>query len=52
MRYDKNYAYFSQHDEWYTFVKGVGYVPTDKAPAEAVKAIEEYNSYTFGTKAS
>lgn len=47
MRYDKNYAYFRPHEEWYTLVKGIGYVPTEKAPPEAVKAMEEYNSYTF-----
>lgn len=47
MRYDPNYAYFRPHPEWYTVVAGVGYVPTDKAPAEAIKAMKEYNSYTF-----
>ena len=52
MRYDKNYAYFRPHFDWYTFVKGVGYVPTDKAPKEAVEAMKEYNSYTFTKKAS
>jgi hypothetical protein len=50
MRYDKNYAYFRPHTEWYNFVVGVGYVPTDEAPPEAVKAMEEYNSYSFGVK--
>lgn len=47
MRYDKNYAYFRPHFDWYTVIKGVGYVPTDKAPPEAVEAMREYNSYTF-----
>ena len=47
MRYDKNFAYFKPHHEWYTFAKEKGYMPTDKAPKEAVKAMEEYNSYTF-----
>lgn len=50
MRYDENYAFFVSHYDWYTVEEGVGYVPTDKAPAEAVKAMEAYNSYTFGTK--
>lgn len=50
MRYDKNYAYFRPHTEWYNFVVGVGYVPTDEAPPEAVTAMQEYNSYKFGTK--
>ncbi len=47
MRYDKNYAFFAPHHDWYTIVIGVGYVPTEKAPPEAVKAIEDFNSYTF-----
>ena len=50
MRYDKNYAYFRPHFDWYTFVKGVGYVPTDKAPEKAVKAMEEFNSYRYKNK--
>ena len=49
MKYDKNFAYFVDHFDWYTVKKGVGYVPTEKAPPEAVKAMREYNSYTFGT---
>lgn len=52
MRYDRNFAVFAGHSDWYTFVKGVGYVPTDKAPEEAVKAMKEFNSYTYQTKAS
>lgn len=47
MRYDRNYAYFRPHTDWYTFEVGIGYVPTDKAPPEAVKAMQAYNSYTF-----
>lgn len=47
MRYDTNLAVFLGHPDWYGFEVGVGYVPTDKAPPEAVKAIEEYNSYGF-----
>ena len=45
MRYDKNYAVFIDHSDWYTVVKGVGYVPTDKAPPEAVVAMEKFNSH-------
>lgn len=47
MRYDKNYAMFAGHPEWYEFKTGIGYVPTDKAPEEAKKAMREYNSYAF-----
>ena len=50
MRYDKNFAYFAPHTDWYTFEKGVGYVPTEKAPEDAVKAMKEFNSYTYNTK--
>ncbi len=32
MRYDKSFAYFRPHFDWYRFVHGVGYVPTEKAP--------------------
>lgn len=47
MRIDPNLKIFFDHEEWYTFEKGVGYVPTDKAPEEAVKAMKEYNSYAL-----
>ena len=47
MRYDKNFAMFAKHTEWYDFVVGVGYLPTEKAPLESVLAMLEYNSYTF-----
>ena len=50
MRYDRNFAFFAPHFEWYTFTKGIGYVPTAEAPEEAIKAMEEYNRYSFGTK--
>ena len=49
MRYDKNFAYFIGQYDWYTVKKGVGYVPTDKAPIEAIEAMMKYNAYTFGT---
>ena len=47
MRYDENFAYFAPHFDWYEFDDDIGYVPTDKAPKEAVIAMEKYNSYTF-----
>ena len=47
MRYDKNYAIFAKDADWSEFIKGIGYVPTDKAPEEAKKAMKKYNSYTF-----
>ena len=50
MRKDPNYMIFAGHPDWYTFKIGVGYVPTDKAPEEARKAMEEYNSYTYTKK--
>lgn len=50
MRYDKNFHIFIKHPEWYTAVPGKGYIPTEAAPEEAKKAMEEYNSYTFGEK--
>lgn len=50
MRYDENFAFFSSHSEWYEFVAGKGYIPTDKAPPKAVEAIKKYNSYRFNKK--
>lgn len=47
MRYDENLAVFLGQAAWYSFKIGVGYVPTDKAPPEAVEAMERYNSYGF-----
>ena len=46
MRKDNNLLIFIFHHEWYTHVKGVGYVPTEKAPKEAVEAMKRYNSYS------
>ena len=50
MRYDKTFAVFAKHSDWYVKTPGVGYVPTDKAPEEARRAMAEYNSYTFKKK--
>ena len=47
MRYDRNYEYFTRNRDWYKLIYGVGYIPTETAPEEAVKAMDEYNSYTF-----
>ena len=38
---------FAKDADWSVFVKGVGYVPTEKAPEEARKAMDKYNSYTY-----
>lgn len=35
------------HLDWYTHVKGVGYVPTEKAPPEAVDALRYLNEYAI-----
>ena len=43
MKIDPNYIVFCFHEDWYTHKKGVGYVPTDKAPEEAVKAMAAFN---------
>ena len=47
MRYDKNFAMFAKHTDWYYFIEGYGYVPTDEASAEAETAMFEYNCYSF-----
>lgn len=47
MRVDPNLVMFLGHPDWYNFEVGAGYVPTDKAPPEAVEAIEDYNAYSF-----
>ena len=33
------------HLDWYTHVVGEGYKPTDKAPPEAVEALQKVNAY-------
>ena len=50
MRIDPNFIIFAKHEEWYKFEVGKGYVPTEKAPEEAVEAMKKYNSYTFKVK--
>ncbi len=47
MRRDENLFVFIGHPEWYTLDLNKGYIPTKEAPAEAVKAMEAYNSYSF-----
>ncbi len=49
MRYDRNYACFSREYNWSKFVKGIGYVPTDETPECAIKAMAEFDLYTYGT---
>ena len=46
MRIDRNLMVFIGHSDWYKHVNGVGYVPTDKAPKEAIEAMKKYNSYS------
>ena len=36
-------AWFIHHLDWYTIVDGVGYVPTEKAPREAVESMQRLN---------
>lgn len=43
MRNDKDFFFFAPHFDWYTIVKGKGYVPTDKAPPEAIEAMKRVN---------
>ena len=43
MRIDTDYIVFAAHFDWYIFVPGTGYVPTDKAPDYAVEAMKRWN---------
>ncbi len=44
MRYDKNLDIFIEHFDWYTKDEtGRLYIPTSKAPKEAVEAMERVN---------
>ena len=43
MRKDEDFMIFAGKTDWYTFVAYVGYVPTEKAPPEAVEAMERVN---------
>ena len=36
-------ARFISHLEWYTIVEGVGYVPTEEAPQEAIESMKRLN---------
>lgn len=36
-------AWFIHNLDWYTVVEGIGYVPTEKAPPEAVEAMKRMN---------
>lgn len=51
MRMDKNFILFTTKDEWYDFVEGIGYVPTEQTPPDAVEAIKRYDLLMFGTPA-
>ena len=43
MRIDSDYKVFCNHFDWFETVPGVGYVPTEKCPPEAKKAMERFN---------
>ena len=43
MRIIKELDVFIDHDDWYTKDKNRFFVPTEKAPPEAVKAMEHCN---------
>ena len=43
MRADKDLLIFFTHTDWYTEEHGIGYVPTDKAPKEAIEAMKRVN---------
>ena len=36
-------AWFVSHLDWYDVVEGTGYVPTEKAPKEAIEAMKRLN---------
>ena len=43
MRINNDLKVFIARPDWYEIVEGVGYVPTDKAPVEAVDAMKRVN---------
>jgi len=43
MRKDPNLITFIEHNDWYRFKKGAGYLPTECAPDEAKEAMKAYN---------
>lgn len=47
MRIDPNFMIFGENEDWYTFEVGKGYIPTEKAPIEAIEAMKRYNNYMF-----
>lgn len=47
MRIDHNLLVFINHPDWYILKEGVGFIPTPKAPKEAVKAMENYNYLNY-----
>ena len=36
-----------EHPDWYTYENGKGYIPTEKAPPEAVEAINRLNEFAL-----
>lgn len=47
MRIIKCLEVFGGHFDWFTVDPKKGYIPTDKAPKEAVEAMKEYNEEYF-----
>lgn len=43
MRFDRDYAIFASHFDWYKFIPGTGFVPTEKAPDYAIEAMRRWN---------
>lgn len=43
MRRNKDFEMFIEHFDWYTEDENHHFIPTDKAPPEAVEAMERYN---------
>ncbi len=49
MRRDRDFEVFAMHFDWYTVDEKKGYIPTDKAPKEAVEAMKRYNARNFSS---
>lgn len=43
MTTNKDLRSFLGHNEWYTHVKGIGYVPTPTAPPHIAESIRRWN---------
>lgn len=47
MRRDSVYHIFAGHFDWYTIDPKKGFIPTEKAPKEAVEAMKRHNATNF-----